>query len=400
VETDWDAMGKLTVKVAQAELKPGRYFDGDGLILVVSERDGRLRKSWTFRFDSPVTGKRRETGLGGLDALTLAQARVKARELRDQVAAGKDPLEKTDPVEGDASLTFGAVVNRYIEKEAGAWRSKKTEQAWRNSLARHAQDLMNMKPGDITRHHVAAVLSKIWLSKPELSAKVRQRIEVVCDFAVSIEAAPDASINPAIFNERLRAMLPTKAPRAKRVQHHPALPWKKLPEFMGELHQRPALSARMLELQILTCVRGGEARFALWSEINHDITAWTIPRDRMKSGFEHRVPLSPQARKVLESIPVTDNPLIFPIGAAVDSKAHSENATAALLKRMNHGDITGHGFRSTFRDWVLDNGLDGELAEIALAHRPGEVEGAYRRGDAFDRRIELMNQWGTFCDGK
>ena len=362
-------------------------------MLTVRDRGGRIGKYWSLRYRSPVTGLDREVGLGSFPKVGLEAARKLAESLRNEIESGKDPLIKIEPSTGSGPATFGEVAQACIRKNAPAWKSAKTEAAWRSSISTYCKPIENIPVGEVTRQHVASVLSDIWLQKPELSHKLRQRIEVVLNFAVARGDLPDDRVNPAASNARLLDLLPKKISRSDRVAHHPALAWKALPAFMVDLGERPALAARMLEVLILTASRSHMVRGALWSEFNSDLTVWSIPAARMKEPRSHRIPLSPEVVKILEALPVSGK-LVF----AQDGETEpSINSMRALLLRMDRADITAHGFRSTFADWATESGRPSEPTEAALAHRLPAVAGAYRRSDLFEQRKPLMSAWAEFA---
>lgn len=245
---------------------------------------------------------------------------------------------------------------------------------------------------DITTDHVLALLQPIWLSKAETAKRVRGRIEKVLDAAKARELRPRDAMNPAAWRGHLALLLPASSKLARG--HHAALPWREAPAFMVELRQRHAVAARCLEFVVLTVARSGEALGATWREIDLEAKLWTVPADRMKAGAEHVVPLSAAAITLLEHVRQHELPPGAPI-FAVGGATRSNMAMAMLLRRMGRGDITTHGFRSTFRDWAGDaSSFPRELVEQALAHTiSNKAERAYRRGTAVERRRELMEAW-------
>jgi len=211
--------------------------------------------------------------------------------------------------------------------------------------------------------------------------------------------------NPARWRGHLDKLLPARA-KVRKVKHHAALPYDKLPDFMTVLRAQEGIAARALEFAILTAARTGEVIGARWGEIDIGEKLWTVPAMRMKAGKDHRVPLSATAVAILKEIKllcqVTDrqnevDAFVFPGGR--HGKPLSNMAFLMLLRRMKRGDLTAHGFRSTFRDWAAERtNYPSEVAEMALAHAVGDkVEAAYRRGDMFERRRRMMMAWATFC---
>lgn len=242
---------------------------------------------------------------------------------------------------------------------------------------------------------VLRVLSPIWTEKHETAKRLRQRISTVFDWAKGAGHYPHE--NPV---NGIKKALPTVK---RHAEHMAALPWQNVPDFVAELETRPGVSARALEFIILTAARSGEARGARWSEINNG--TWTVPAERMKRSIEHRVPLSPDALRVVEAVRCLDGDLLFPSNSRnSDGRARpqSDMVFKALMTRMGRSGFTVHGFRSSFRDWCSDSSLaPREPAEAALSHASGnEVERAYARSDHFERRRSLMEDWARFAFSK
>ena len=241
------------------------------------------------------------------------------------------------------------------------------------------------------------MLEPIWTTTPETASRTRQRIEAVLNWATA--RGYRAGDNPARWRGHLDKLLP-KPRKLKRVQHHPALPYADLPQFMAELRGNNSVNARALEFTILTASRTGEVINASWNEIDLRAKTWTIPAERMKAGKEHKVPLCDRALAILSSLPrERDNPFVF-IGGDTGKPLRSV-AMLEVLKAMRP-DLTVHGFRSSFRDWASEQtNHPREAAEAALAHTiPNAVERAYRRGDLFERRRRLMAEWSRYCEQK
>ena len=242
---------------------------------------------------------------------------------------------------------------------------------------------------------ILKVLSPIWTEKHETAKRLRQRLSTIFDWAKGAGHYPrENPVNGA------KNALPTVK---RKVVHMPALPWEDLPGFMSDLGKRKEMSARTLEFVILTATRSGETRGARWSEIVGNV--WTIPAERMKSGNQHRIPLSAEALSVLDKVRGLDNDFIFPsIRRATNgaAKAQSVMVFKGLFKRMGKDGFTTHGFRSTFRDWCSDCAdAKYEVAEAALSHAVGnEVHRAYARSDLFEQRRALMDSWGRYASGQ
>lgn len=369
----------LNVRKIKELSNPGRYADGQGLYLHV--RKGGSRQ-WVLR--TTVQGKRCDIGLGSPDYVSLAQARVKAHELRAQAKAGEDPLAERRKQQ--ETPTFSEAAQTVWEQNRPTWKNPKHAKQWITTLEEFAFPVIgDKKVSDVTSAHILEILTPIWTVKAETARRVRQRLRVVFDWAKA--SRHYAGDNPL---EAVKMALPKQTDKA---QHHKALPWQELPEFMAKLRKRTGVSARALEFLILTASRSGEVREAKWAEIESDL--WIVPAERMKAGRDHRVPLTDSACAVLTKAEGLSKTLLFPSNS---DRPMSDMVFKALFKRMGYENITAHGFRSTFRDWASDNAVaPREVAEAALAHQVGdETERAYARSDLFERRRELMGAWAKF----
>jgi integrase len=350
---------------------------------------------------SAVGGKRVEIGLGAEAAVSLAGARKVAVEMREAVALGQNPKTIMKPeAEPDTpkNWTFSDFAEEYISSIEAGWKNPVHRQQWRQSLRDHAHLISSKALPDITTDDLLAVLQPIWLTKPQTASRVRGRIERILDAAKVRGFIPRDQINPARLKGHLDFLL-AKQPKLIR-GHHAALPYQDLPIFMAALATRPAIAARCLEFTILTAARSGEALGATWGEIDLESRIWRVPASRMKAGAEHVVPLSDLAMSILTVIkngPVKPDDLLFGVKGA----ARSNMAMTMLLRRMGFGHITTHGFRSTFRDWAGDlTHHSREVVETALAHTiQSKVEQAYRRGNALEKRRQLMDDWAKFIAG-
>ena len=387
------AQGKelLSARTVATLTRPGRHADGGGLYLVV-DKSGSKRWSFLFR----RAGKLSECGLGGLNKVSLANARRAAEQCREWLGVGLNPIEerrrpKTIP-------TFGDYADAYIDRMQPGWRNAKHAAQWRMTLTYYAEALRSRKVDDISTEHVLKVLRPIWATKPETASRLRGRIEKVLDAAKS--DGHRSAENPARWRGHLDNLLPR--PNKLSRGHHAAMPFDALPEFIVRLRELSGVSARALEFTILTAARSGEVLGARWSEFNLDQALWTVPAGRMKAGRMHRVPLSQYAMAVIEEMkPLRDqesaDPFVFP--GAKRGKPLSSMALEMAMRRLKIERATVHGFRSSFRDWAGDaTEFPREVAEAALAHIVGDqAERAYRRGDALAKRRALMSSWGNFC---
>jgi integrase len=340
-------------------------------------------------------------GLGSLLDITLAKARDKAAAARELVLEGNDPkaarrqakaLEPAKP-----PITFGEFALEWLDSIEDGFKNSKHRQQWRNTLTTYAALLWPLAMGEVTTPHVLAVLQPIWLTKAETASRVRGRIERVLDAAKA--KGLRSGENPAAWRGNLDLLLPKQT--HIQVRHHPALPYAEIETFMKKLRQRPAIAARALEFTILTAARSGEVRGMTWGEVDLEEMIWTVPGERMKAGVTHRVPLSDAAAVILEAIRPEEVPPDTIVFLAPRGGEMSDMAMLQLLKRMERGDITVHGFRSTFRDWVgEETEFAREEAEMALAHTiESATERAYRRGDGLEKRRRLMDAWADYCAG-
>ena len=403
---------RLTAKFVDNVKSPARYADGGGLYLDLrTPRVGAdsAAKRWIFRYT--FGNRERELGLGSASVVSLAKARDLARLAREQVAAGTDPKSARDAAKvaaaeraraiaaaSKAPPTFGECADDLIRSIGESWRNPKHAAQWKMTLKEYAKPIRSVPISEVDTAQVLSVLQPIWTAKPETAARLRGRIERVIDFAKA--KGLRGGENPARWRGHLSLILP---PRSKLTRgHHAALSYEAIAVFNRKLRSRPAVSARALEFTILTASRTSEVLNATWSEIDFVRKVWTVPGQRMKSGREHRVPLSDAAVAILSAQkPESPGEFIFTrqrTGRHVDQPL-SSMAFAMLLRRLGHGSITAHGFRSTFRDWAAEEtSFANIVCEAALAHVVGNAtEAAYRRGDLMDRRRALMDAWATYC---
>jgi integrase len=340
--------------VARAS-KPGLYADGAGLYLRISRGGG---KGWAFRF--MLNGKAREMGFGSLQKVSLAATRKKAIDVRLMLSEGRDPLEHrregekrraaAEKLSAAASMTFDDCTDAYIRAHEAGWRNTKHRQQWRNTLTTYVSPVFGRVPVQhIDVALIMKVLEKIWNEKTETASRVRGRIEVILDWAKV--RGYRAGENPARWRGHLDHLLPARS-KVQRVKHHAALPFVEIGSFMKELRERDGVGAAALEFLILTAARTGEVIGAQCSEIDLRGRIWVVPAERMKADREHRVPLSSAAIAVLRERVDTSDGYLFP-GRDRDTPL-SDMALLMVLARMNRGNITAHGFRSTFRDWAAE----------------------------------------------
>jgi integrase len=403
------ARHRLNPALLRTLVKPGAYPDGEGLYLRVR---GPEQRAWAYRY--MLRGKATWAGLGGYPGVGLAEARERADAARKLAKAGTDPVadkraREAEKLATEATVkaeavtlahTFDKVAAAYIAAHKAGWRNAKHRQQWGNTLDTYASPVIGKLPvAAIETGHVTAILEPIWQEKPETAGRVRGRIEAVLDYAKV--RGWRAGENPARWRGHLDHLLPARG-KVRRVEHHAALPWREVSTFMAMLAQQEGIAALALRFAILTAARTGEAIGATWAEIDTAGAVWTVPGERMKAGREHRVPLSDAALAVLADAAKLrahagpDAP-VFP-GQRLTAPI-SNMAMLMLLRRMGRHDLTAHGFRSTFRDWVAEaTNHPGEVAEAALAHTLGDkTEAAYQRGTMMEKRRRLMGDWAAYC---
>jgi integrase len=405
-------MARKLEKLSPAAVKnakvPGMYGDGGGLWLHVGPnaydekgQPTKTGKSWIFRF--MLDGKAREMGLGPLHTIGLSEARDLAQACRKKLLEGVDPVEqkqaarKARMLEAAKAITFKACAAKYIAANKAGWRNEKHAAQWENTLSTYVYPTIGaLSVSAIDTGHVTRVLEPIWTVKPETASRVRGRIELVLSYATT--HGWRIGENPARWRGHLSNVLAKKSKVAK-VKHHAALAWREAGAFMKTLAAEQGTAALAFRFAILTAARTGEVIGARWSEIDMQHAVWTIPEERMKAGLEHRVPLSADALallRVADKLRADGADFVFPGGKK--DKPLSNMAFLMLLRRMGREDITGHGFRSCFRDWCAETGQPADISEAALAHAVGDkTVAAYQRGDLLDRRRKLMEAWAVFC---
>lgn len=388
------AIHKLSARKVDTALT-GKYDDGGGLRLVVSATGSR---KWVLRFT--IDGKRREMGLGSYPDVGLSKARELASEYRKQVKDGIDPIEaRKNCIEEIPS--FAVCAKRFIEAHQASWKNMKHRQQWVNTIQSYANPVIGDKPIDtISTADILLILREIWTTKTETAKRLQGRLENILDYASAHGYLTKA--NPARWRGHLDKLLP-KPTRIKKIAHHPAMPYEEVAAFMHLLEGHRSTSSKALAVLIHTATRSSEVLKATWDEIDLEASIWTIPSERMKAGREHRIPLSKQCRIIFHDLPrISGNPYVFP-----GNKAGCPLSNMSLLQLMRgmgfgvngeHGDYVPHGFRSSFRDWSGEvSSFPRDVAEMALAHTIGnKVEAAYRRGDLFEKRCEMMQAWSDY----
>ena len=383
---------RLTAAAVSNLSSPGQYSDGNGLTLKV-ELTGS--KHWFQRVT--INGRRRNIGLGGYPAVSLADARELASINQRIIKLGRDPLEEKRRAAEERRRppcpTFAKATEEVISLRSPDWSNSKHKAQWQNSLSTYAFPYIGSKQVDeITSGDVLRILTPIWTSKRETASRVRQRIETVLDWTVAQGWRSD---NPAV--KSIAKALPR---RPKTRKHHLALPYHDVAASLVAIRSSSARPATKLAIEflVLTAARSGEVRHARWPEIDRRTRTWTIPAERMKARREHRVPLSNQALKVLteaERLDSRDGELVFPAGRR--GTPLSDMTFTSLLRRLDIPSVA-HGYRSSFKDWVIEQtDTPWAVGEAALAHNLGNsTEQAYARSDLFEKRRSLMDEWASY----
>ena len=399
--------------------QPGWYADPEtrGLYLRIFEGADGPSRSWLYRFTSPVSGKRRAMGLGSLEICSLANARQKSLGLRRAIFDGIGPIDqrqekKFSLKESDLnSITFQEAANGCIKTKQAEWSNSKHKDQWVSTIKTYALPIIGkLKVDQITTAHIVKLLEQeikkkngevegsFWKVRTETATRLRQRIEMILDWCKAHKYI--CGDNPARYQGALCHLLP-KASKIKKVAHHPALPFQRIGEFIGDLRSHTGYSAFALELLILTATRTSEVIEARWSEFDLEAKVWTIPAERMKAGKEHRAPLNTRAMEILDHLKtIRVNSYLFP-SSLHKERALSNMALLAMMRKMpKYADFVPHGFRSTFRDWAAETTeYSNETVELALAHTiQNKAEAAYRRQDQLEKRVCLMGDWESFIE--
>lgn len=411
-------MGKKAAALSALAVKnllgtPGFHSVGTvpGLALSVKPTGAA---SWVLRVT--VGDKRRDVGLGGYPAITLQAAHQRARDCLDDIRAGIDPVIKRKATSDTLPWTFERCAIGYIDSHQAGWKNAKHAQQWTNTLTTYAFPVIGSKHiADVNRADVLKVIEPIWTTKNETAGRVRNRIELVIDWAVARDLRPDGK-NPAAWKGNLDQALPSAASVAP-VKPQPAVSVDDVQQAYELIKAREGIAPLCMQFLILTAARSEQVRAATWGEIDVQAATWNISAGRMKGKIAnaraHRVPLSTQAMALLESLPrFAGTELLFP-GQTVTKSMASETLqkllrTCGILEAPIQGEPDGqrghavpHGFRSTFTDWARERtNYDEKLALVAIAHRVlNDSDGAYMRGDLFEKRRALMQDWANFVTG-
>ena len=394
---------KLNRTVVKALTSHGLYNDGGGLYLQITKGGS---KSWIYRYK--IYDRRRDMGLGPVSRSNhIDVARANAEKARALVRSGIDPLEKRDVdakvavKEREAKLTFADLIDKFFESkdQSKYFRTEQTRRRWYFCLTTHAAALHKQGIKQITTRDVYETLIPIWGTKTETASRTRLYTEAVFAWAIAMQFRDGP--NPATWRGNLDQLLTAKE-RVKPSKNHAALPWQEVPELMKKLRNINTPASYLTEFIILTASRSGEARGALWEEIDLKNEVWSISAERMKMKRPHIVPLVGAAKSMIsDRLEYKDRALVFE--NASNKKAFSYNAPMVTLRKLGYDNITTHGFRSSFKTWALEaTSFPTQAVEFALAHETkNTVERAYIRGNKMlDKRREIMRSWDSFCDGR
>ena len=394
---------KLNRTVVKALTSRGLYNDGGGLYLQITKGGS---KSWIYRYK--IFDRRRDMGLGPVSRSNhIDVARANAEKARALVRSGIDPLEKRDVdakvavKEREAKLTFADLIERFFESkdQSKYFRTGQTRRRWYFCLTTHAAALHKQGIKQITTRDVYETLIPIWGTKTETASRTRLYTEAVFSWAIAMQFRDGP--NPATWRGNLDQLLTAKE-RVKPSKNHAALPWQEVPELMKKLRNLNTPASYLTEFIILTASRSGEARGALWEEVDLKNEVWSISAERMKMKRPHIVPLVGAAKSIISNrLEYKGRELVFE--NASNKKAFSYNAPMVTLRKLGYNNITTHGFRSSFKTWALEaTSFPTQAVEFALAHETkNTVERAYIRGNKMlDKRREVMRSWDSFCDGR
>ena len=386
------AVAKLSPAQVRHASKPGHYGDGAGLWLLVGPGGG---KSWIYRY--MINGRARAMGLGPVHTIGLAEARERARAARRLCLDKIDPLEQRAAARAGkaaAGVTFAQAASSYIAAHRAGWRSAKHAGQWQATLATYVFPAIGHLPvADVDTGHLTRVLTPIWTIKTETASRVRNRIELILDYART--HGWRSGENVARWRGHLENILPPRS-KVAPVQPLRAMSWQQVATFLAELRALDGVAARALEFTVLTATRSGTVRGAVWSEIDIGAAVWTVPATRMKSGREFRTPLSGAALELLRGLPGGPGLVFSDAGQPLPV-----NAMLTTLRRVASADgATVHGFRSAFSSWAAEAGWPADIVESSLAHAVGDrVARAYQRSDVLQRRRALMEAWARVCAG-
>jgi integrase len=392
---------RLTNRFVETVTVPGFYADGGNLYLDFKDPPS---KNWVCRYTRD--GRTRDHGLGAFPAVSLAEARRARDAALAKLRAGIDPVEErraqklAPKLERAKAKTFQQCAKAFIAAHERGWKNAKHADQWPQTLGTYVYPVLGDLPvGVIDTALVMKAIEPIWFTKTETASRTRGRIEKILDWAGTAGYRPADIPNPARWKGHLENLLPKKS-KISPTKNLPAMPFAEVPAFMAELALHTGIGALALRLCILTATRTTETLNATWHEFNLDERVWTIPAARMKAGKEHRVPLSEPALDILVTLKkLPPSPFVFPADPPL--RPVSNTIMLMVLRRAGHGGLVVHGFRSSFSSWTAaKTAFSYEVREATLAHQiPDAVVRSYQRDDFFEKRRELMRQWGAYCTG-
>jgi len=392
------------------KIGPGDKPVADGTIrgLRLEPGSAKGQGKWILRFVSPVTGRRRDMGLGAYPAVGVADVRARGTAARQSIASGKDPIEEREADRAARAataggMTFEQAVRQVHEGLKAGWKNPKHRDQWINTLRDYAiPKIGKRRVAELVAADFAEVLRPIWLAKSETASRVRQRCHRVMKWCWAQALVKG---NPVDVVDHL---LPQRPGKREQVVHQPSMPWRDIPAFVkGVLHVGTSnVTQALLEFVILTAARSGEARAMTWDEVDLKAKVWSIPANRMKTKVIHRVPLSKRAVEILtaQRVPHPHSDLVFPSprGSVLSDMVLTTYLRDRKVQSSEKGRVaTAHGFRSSFRDWASESGYARDLAERALSHTiSNQAEAAYHRTDLLEQRRAMMDAWAqqVSCD--
>lgn len=424
-------LNKLTDSKVQSQLAPGRYSDGGGLYLSVKKPD---YKSWIFMF-TLKGAPRREMGLGGYPDVSLRLARDLATAARALVRGGTDPIvarahAQQQLAEEDAALnadqaaqlvTFRGCAGEYVASKSAEWKNAKHASQWISTLETYAYPVIgDLHPADVTLDHMKTILTPIWQKKTETATRLMNRVAKVLGYTSTLGLRPQS--NPAAWRNNLEFVFPNPSKIARPAKHARLDP-AGVPDLVADLIDRPIVTAAALMMIILTAQRQSEVRLARRQEFDFKAKVWSIPIERVKRPDEvdgqqlpHLVPIGALEEWLVNRYPAGPQDYVFP--GLYEARNVSETAIRKLIKnyKPKYGHFTMHGFRSSFKDWVIDRPLPPEadrarlqdflsdrdtLTEAHLGHDLGDdTKLAYLRSVLLEQRREIVQDWQRYCLSK
>lgn len=382
------------LQTAKPKEKEYNLYDGQGLLLRIKPNGSRL---WIFNYQHPFSRKRKNIGLGQYPALSLADARRQRDAYLTLLARSIDPKEYRDKQHQEQKATiqntFEAVAQRWFEVHKTKVKEGTADKIWR-SLENDVFPRIGKLPiSSITAPKAIEVIHQVTGRESfEMARKLARRMNNVMTFAVNAGLVHANPLNG------IKEMIP-----ATRVQNRPALAPDELPELMRALNfANIKFQTRcLIEWQLHTMVRPGEAVAAKWNEINYENQLWIIPGEKMKMQREHQIPLTKQTLAILELIrPLSGHrEFIFPSTRQPLDHANKETANMALKRMGFKGRLVAHGMRALASTTLNEEGFSPDVIEAALAHVDhNKIRGAYNRATYLEQRRKMMAWWSQHIE--